>query len=389
VKFSCTQENLNQGLAVVSHIAGKNINLPILGNVLIQGGENKVLRFSTTNLEIAVNCIVRGKVEESGDFTVPSRLFADYVALLPKDRVDVAQTDNNVTVACGTYQTKMNGIPASEFPLIPSVDKKSTFSLKAADFRKAVSQVLFAVAPNESRPEISGVLFKFYPDSGDLKLNLAATDSYRLAEKQVQVSKSGSTEIQDPVSVIVPARTVSEIVRILGLYKEGIGTEESLEIGLGESQVVFTYDNVEVISRVIEGRYPDYRQLIPETVETEAVIRKDELQRAVKTASLFSRTGLNDVNVQVNEAEGKLKLSATNSQTGEHAVDLEAAVTGKDNQATLNFKYFLDGIGNMESDSVAVQMVDGNSPVMVRPTGGSEAVAGEPDYLYIVMPIRQ
>lgn len=378
---------------MVSHIAGKNINLPILGNVLIQCGENKTLRFSTTNLEIAVNCLVRGKVEETGDVTVPSRLFADYVSLLPKDRVDVSSENNTVTVACGSYQTKLNGIAASEFPLIPTVDKKSSLQLKVSDFRQAVSQVLFAVAPNESRPEISGVYFKFVPESdGRISLILAATDSYRLAERRLAVIKDSSSELKESVSVIVPARTVAEMVRILGLFKDGIGMEENLEIGLGESQVVFSYDNVEMISRVIEGRYPDYRQLIPESFETEVLIQKSDLQRAVKTASLFSRTGLNDVNVKISE-DGKINLSANNSQTGEHAVDLEGAVKGKGNQVTLNFKYLLDGINNIESDSLAVQMVDGNSPVMVSPTGGESEGEGDEDkgfdYLYIVMPIRQ
>ena len=385
MKLSCTQENLNQGLSVVSQIAGKNINLPILGNVLIQSGENKVLRFMTTNLEIAVNCVVRGKVESAGEFTVPSKLFADYVSLVPKDRVDVSQEGNAVTVSCGTYKTKMNGIPASEFPLIPPVEKKNKFSLKVGQFRKAVSQVLFAVAPNESRPEISGVFFKFVSSKNGPNLVLAATDSYRLAEKTLPIIKEKSSEINETMSVIVPSRTVSEIVRILGIFKDGIGMEENLEIGLGESQIVFSYDNVEVVSRVIEGKYPDYRQLIPESHETESVIRKEDLQRAVKTASLFSRTGLNDVHLKFNPDKG-IHLSSTNSQTGEHSVDLEGEVEGKENEVTLNFKYFLDGIGNIENDTVAVQMVDGNSPVVIRPV--DESGVGD-DYLYIIMPIRQ
>ncbi|MBN1584859.1 DNA polymerase III subunit beta [Candidatus Uhrbacteria bacterium] len=386
MKFSCTQENLNQGLSVVSHIAGKNINLPILGNVLVQSGENRILRFMTTNLEIAINCTVRGKVEEPGEFTIPSRLFSDYVSLLPKERVDVVQEDNSVTVSCGTYQTKMNGIPASEFPLIPSVERKQRFRLKVGNFRRSVGQVLFAVAPNESRPEISGVLFRFTSGKGNPRLVLAATDSYRLAEKSIPLSAEGFAGIGDDLTVIVPSRTVSEVVRILGLFRDGIGLDENLEIGMGDNQVVFSYDNVEITSRVIEGRYPDYRQLIPESCETDSVIRKDDLQRAVKTASLFSKVGLNDVRLEFNQDRG-IHLSSVNSQTGEHAVDLEGKVKGKDNGVTLNFKYFLDGIGNIESDTVAVQMVDGNSPVVIRPVSESGDVSD--DYLYIIMPIRQ
>lgn len=380
MKFTCTQENLNQGLAVVSHIANRNVNLPILGNVLVKS-EEKILRLLATNLEIAVNCVVRGKVEESGEFTVPSRLFSDYVALLPKDRVDVVQAGNQVTVACGAFQTKLNGIPASEFPLIPAVEKKHVFTVDVADFRRAIGQVLFAVAPNESRPEISGVLFKFAPGRDGLELVLAATDSYRLAEKTM--AAESATKAKEPVALIVPARTVAEIVRILGVFKEALNNPERIEIGVGESQVVFTYDNVELISRVIEGRYPDYRQLVPDRFETEVALDKAELQRAVKTASLFSRAGLNDVHLKF-DPSGKVNLSALNSQTGEHAVDLTGEVKGKPNAVTVNFKYFLDGVNNVDGEAVRLQLVDGMSPCLVRP--GKDV---KEDYLYIVMPIRQ
>jgi DNA polymerase-3 subunit beta len=385
MKFSCTQENLNHGLAVVSHIASRNINLPILGNVLIKN-DDRVLRFQATNLEIAINCVVRGKVEEPGEFTVPSRLFADYVALLPKERVDVAQQDNSITVSCGPYQTKMNGILASEFPLIPTVDKKHKFQVRVSEFRRAIGQVLFAVAPNESRPEISGVLFKFTSDKGSGSLILAATDSYRLAERIVPLAADRNQEIKDPISVIVPARTVSEVVRVLGVFKDSMDLPEFIEIGIGESQIVFAYDNVDLISRVIEGRYPDYRQLVPDKFETEAIIGKEDLQRAVKTASLFSRTGLNDIHLRF-VPDKTVHLSATNAQTGEHSVELPAQVKGRENRVTVNFKYFLDGINNSESESVVLRMVDGLSPCIMRP---GDDIAGRPaEYLYIVMPIRQ
>lgn len=383
MKFSCTQENLNQGLAVVSHITGKSINLPILGNVLIKCEDN-ILKFSATNLEIAVNCAVRGKIEEPGDFTVPSRLFSDYVALLPKERVDVAQDGGAVKVSCGSYQTRLNGIPASEFPLIPTADKRQKYLVRVDDFRKAAGQTLFAVAPNESRPEISGVLFKFTRSGGRPALIMAATDSYRLAEKIVPLVGEPAG-LEEPVPVIVPARTMAEVIRILGVFKETLETAENVEISLGEGQIVFTYDNVELISRVIEGRYPDYRQLVPEKVATEATVERDELTRAVRTASLFSKTGLNDIHLFFKPGEG-IRLSAANSQTGEHAVDLNCAVAGQLNEVTVNFKYFLDGANNIETGEAIVQIVDGVSPCLIRPVGEKDVPGA---YLYIVMPIRQ
>lgn len=383
MKFSCTQENLHQGLAAVSHIANRNINLPILGNVLIKI-ENGVLRFMTTNLEIAVRCVVRGKIENQGEFTVPSKLFSDYVSLLPNERVDVIQEGNSLTVSCGQYRTKLHGIVASEFPLVPSIEQKQKFSVKVDELRKAIGQVLFAVAPNESRPEISGVLFKFTPADGGSKLILAATDSYRLSEKNIPMSDASTSSLKEPVSVIVPARTVAELVRILGVFRDAIDNPQEIDIVLGENQILFSYNSVELISRTIEGKYPDYQQLIPERFETEVMLSRNELMRAVKTTSLFSRSGLNDVHLRFSP-EKSIHVSAMNTQTGEHMVEVDGTVRGKENTVTVNYKYFLDGVGTIESDDVAINLIDGVSPCVIRPhqEGSSN------DFLYIVMPIRQ
>lgn len=385
MKFSCTQENLNLGLAVVSHIANKNVNLPILGNILMRC-DDAGLHMMSTNLEIAVRCHVRGKIEEPGEFTLPSKLCSDYIGLLPKERVDFTKDGNAITVSCGTYQTRLNGVDASEFPLIPTLDRKQKFTVKVNDLRKAIGQTLFAVAPNESRPEISGVLFNFAPGEGSgSTLTLAATDSYRLAEKIIPVL--ADTQLSDKLSVIVPARTVAELTRILSLFKDSVEHSEEVEIFINDNQILFVFDSVELISRTIEGKYPDYQQLIPDGFETQIVVNKNELYRAVKTTSLFSRVGLHDIHLTFS-SEGNVKVSATNSQTGEQTVDLDGEINGKENDITVNFKYFLDGLGNMETDDVLIQMIDGVSPCLLRPKGAGDASALA-DYLYIVMPIRQ
>lgn len=383
MKFSCTQENLHQGLSVVSHIASRNVNLPILGNVLIKCDGN-VLKLLSTNLEIAISCTVRGKIEEVGEFTVPSKLFSDYVGLLSKDRIDVEQNGTVVEVSCGSYKTKLNGVHANEFPLIPSVDKQQKYGVKVADLRRAISQVLFAVAPNESRPEISGVFFSFEHGKDGLSLTLAATDSYRLAEKTVVAEGGSESTGRSTVSVIVPSRTVAELMRILTIFKDDAGSPESVDIYLSDNQILFSYGSAELISRTIEGKYPDYRQLIPDSYQTEVRLSKEELQRAIKATSLFSRTGLNDITISF-KPDSEVHVRATNAQTGEHTVDLEGAIVGKENVITVNYKYLLDGVNTIESDQVAVKMIDGMSPCLIQP--GSDET--KPDYLYIVMPIRQ
>jgi DNA polymerase-3 subunit beta len=382
MKCSCTQENLQAGLHAVSHIAGKNINLPVLSNVLIKATTDG-LQLITTNLEIAVSCNVRGIVEEAGEFTVPSRLFADYVGLLPKERVDIQVVGTTLEISCGKFKTKLHGMPASEFPLVPPVESKHQFAVQIAELRRALGNVQFAVAMNETRPEISGVCCKFAPVAdGGVELTLAATDSYRLAERVVKMSVGS---LEQPVQVIVPARTVGEVTRVFGGGKEGGEGSDKVEIRLGEGQIMFSAGGVEVVSRVIEGKYPDYRQLIPSAFATELIVPKDELTRAVKTTSLFSRAGLNDVTLLFS-TDGTVKVRSANAQTGEHEVDLSGAIVGKENKLTVNFRYFLDGVAAMETDTISIQLNDGMGPCILRPSDGATPLAG---YLYIVMPIRQ
>src|SRR3989339_1554678 len=181
MKLSCTRENLHQGLSITSHLTTKNTNLPILQNVLVKT-EGGTIRFTTTNLEIAIHCTIRGKIEEPGEYTIPSKLFFDYISLLPNETIRIQADDQRVHIECGTHKTKINGLSSSEFPLVPHVEGGTSFQIPVESFKKALSQVLFAVATNESRPELTGVSFQFFNFEGEGRLTLASTDSYRLAE---------------------------------------------------------------------------------------------------------------------------------------------------------------------------------------------------------------
>lgn len=380
MKFSCTQENLHQALQIVSHGATKNVNLPILNNVLLKIMD-KAVKLTTTNLEIAVTATLRGKVDEDGEFTVPSKLFAEYVSLLPNDRVDVALIDDNLAIESSTTKTKIKGIAAAEFPLIPKVERDNAYRVPVADFRRVLSKVIFAVSNNESRPELSGVLLKFLPNGPAGELVVAATDSYRLAEAKIQLHEGAAPVVER--SVIVPARTMAELSRILGTFRENLDAKMSLEIVASENQILFLYDTVELVSRTIDGKYPDYRAVIPESAKTTIVVHKDELLKGVKTSALFSRSGIFDVHLSVDEAGKRLNLRSTDNQTGENETVLLGEVTGTDNAVTLNYRYLLEGISAIDSDRIAVKIVDNATPCLIAPAGA------DPNYLYIVMPIRQ
>ena len=367
-----------QGIQLVSHLPGKNVNLPVLSHVLIKtdGGN---LTLSTTNLELAVSTSVRGRVEEEGEFTVPAKLFLDYVSLLPSGKVELVAKEDVLEVRADEKSTSIKGMPASEFPLIPKLAKGGGYRLSAAKLRQAIGQVSFAVSTSESRPELSGVACFFHGGSaGQNQLVMAATDSYRLAEKSVPLSAgSGLTEMR----CIVPARAILEISRILSVYSDDLAMPEEAEWLLTESQLVLTFGKVELVSRLIEGSFPDYRQIIPSQFRSVITVPRGEVTKAIRAAALFARQGLFDVHFEL-APEGLLKVSSADTGTGSHTTTLKVAPSQEANRVTLNSKYVLDGLAAMTSDTVLFQMIDAMSPVVLKPVG-------QEDFQYVVMPIRQ
>ena len=375
LKIFSLQENLKQGLALVGHVSGKNVNLPILNNVLIKAEEGKI-RLVATNLEIGVISTVRGKIEREGVFTVSSKIISDCINLLPNKKIGLEQKENDLLVDCDNYQAKVRGQSAEEFPLIPEVDRKNYFSAEAEGLKKAISQVLFAAAASETRLELSGVLFVFAGGN----LTLAATDSYRLAEKKIKIKSNNEEEKR----IIVPAKTLQELLRILSINLDDEVEEKNSEIKfyISENQILFTYGSTELVSRLIEGQYPDYQQIIPNNSKTKISIDQQELTRAVKMASLFSKTGINDVNLDFPTGKNQVVISSVSGQTGENITNLEARVSGDDNSIVVNYRYLLEGLNNIEKETVKIEVIDSNTPCIIRPEQ-------DESYLYIIMPIKQ
>ena len=224
--------------------------------------------------------------------------------------------------------------------------------------------------------ELSGVLFSFNKE----KLIIAATDSYRLAEKEVKIL----TNTDEEKKVIVPAKTLQEIIRILsGLRGEELSEGgDEIQFYLSDNQILFTIGNTEVVSRIIEGQYPDYKQIIPQKSQTTAMVNRTELIRAVKAASIFSKTGINDINIDLPMGKNKIIISSASSQSGENITELDAIVNGKDNAIVINYRYLLDGINNIDSENIKLEITDGNTPCVLKPEENQ-------DYLYIIMPIKQ
>lgn len=364
MKLSCTQENLTAGLDIVATVAAKGGSLPILQNILLEA-VNGSLKLKATNLEIGVTAEIRGKIEQEGTFTVSGRLFADYVRLLPNDKVDIILVGDHLEIHCGGQQTKIHGLSAEEFPVIPTMAATETYNLSAKDARAALSQVLLAVTLNDARPEISGVFIKIEGK----KVLLVGTDGYRLSERTLELSSVA----QNNVSAIVPLRTMQELGRILSQ------AEGELSLSISENQILFRAGEAELISRLIVGSFPDYAQIIPQEAKTTVVLDKDSLARAIKSASLFCRSGLNHVTLQFSQE--KIMVSAAASHLGENIIEVPATTTGADTDIVFDFRFVLDGLSALGSSEVTIKLNGSASPGVFTPT--------EPGYLYLVMPIRQ
>ncbi len=371
--FACTQENLLQGLQMVSHVGTKNVNLPILSNVLLKT-EAGSLKLSATNLEMAVNCTVRGRVDREGEYSVPAKLFLDYVSLLPSGKIELELKEEGLEVRSTEQETVLRGAAASEFPLLPKVATGGGFNLTMTDAKRAISQVGFAVSNSDSRPELSGVaVFATRGTPGTVLF--VATDSYRLAERTIS-----SSVVTADVRTIVPARAMAEIGRILGAYNDELEGAVTARFVFSENQLVVTCGTVELVTRLIDGSFPDYIQIIPKTFQTDIVLARQEFQKAVRAASLFAKTGVYDIHVAVS-TDGCV-VRSNEQETGKTRTLLKGSVTGPTNEVTLNFKYVSDGLGALGTDSVHIHLIDAMSPVLLTP-------AGDTGYRYIVMPIRQ
>ena len=375
MKISCTQENLNQGLIITSHLAGKNNNLPILSNILFKIGD-KMITLSATNLEIGITTTIRGKVETEGEFTVDAKLLANYVALLPKDRIDLELDGDNLKIECGKQKTKIKTQNTTDYPLIPKLNKENPYIINIKDFREAITKVVLAAANSDLRPEISGVFMNF---SGG-ELIMAATDSYRLAENKMKINSSSKNNKEN--KIIVPVRTLQEISRILSVLKEDVLEEaDNMEIYVTDNQIMFFYNGVDLVSRIIEAQYPEYQQIIPASYKTRIKFNVDELIKAAKTSSLFAKSGVYDIRIDFFDQKEVL-ITSSSSQTGENTSPVEAEIKGEGNYIVLNYHYLLDGLQNIGSENVLMEVNDKNSMCILRPENNS-------NYFYLIMPIRQ
>ena len=375
MKFTCTKENLIKGLQITSGIASKPSNLPILSHIHINATDSGV-ELVSTNLEIAIKSYIRAKVENPGTFAIPAKTFLDYISLLHEEQVHIELEGAQLIVSTSTSSTKIKGCSADDYPVIPEIEETHAYTIVAEELKKAFTQVVFSVAKNEIRPELSGVYCSFFGENNS-GLILASTDSYRLTEKKVSVDQGG-----DDFTCIVPGKTIGEFIRILGVTLSKTGAESNVRLWASENQIAMRYGDFEITSRLIAGSYPDYTQIIPTDFESTAAVPGTVLINAIKAASIFTTTGVNAVMFDIDSGSSLLRVSSVSTQTGEHTTSVDAIVVGGTNAILLNHKYVLDGLQHIGADDIEFKMNGPDAPCVFK---GKE----RDDYVYIVMPIRQ
>ncbi|PIR06586.1 MAG: DNA polymerase III subunit beta [Candidatus Komeilibacteria bacterium CG11_big_fil_rev_8_21_14_0_20_36_20] len=366
MKIICTQENLNKGLNLVSNIANKNSNLLILNNVLLRADKDGLILI-TTDLEVGIKAFVRSKIEDPGAFTVDAKLLNNFIGLLPKENIELFLQDNDLSIKNKNQQTTIKGLEAEDFPLIPEIEKENELIISSSDLKKSLGQVITAASTDSSRIEINAVNFCFKKD----QLILAATDSYRLAEKIIKITNG------QEANLIIPLKTLQELLKILNEEEE-----QKVKVYFKENQILFTFNSVELVSRVIDGKYPDYSQIIPESFATSAKCDLNKLVPAIKAVALFCKQGINDIRLSFDEHTQEIIVATASSNTGKSVARVSAKVDGNNNEVVFNYRYLLDGLNHIKTSDVILQINNNSSPGLLKPTDSQ-------NYIYLVMPIRQ
>lgn len=365
MELTVTQENLNRALSAVGRVASTKTQLPILSNILLRTDGNRLL-VAATNLEIATTQYIGAKILKPGAITIPAKLMAEFISSLPKDSIELKVVNDNLHIKCGNYKSIINGYIADDFPELPTINESSSiqYSIKIEDFKQAVSQTIITSSSDSTRPVLTGV----YWNSFEGQLYLAATDGYRLSERRLVETKS-------EVLAIIPTQTLQEVMRNIN------DDSNEIDILFDETQVRFRINDSEIISRLIDGNFPNYRQLVPASSETTIKINKNDFIRITKIAGLFARESGGSVTLTADKEKGTLSIHSIASQFGENTSDASAVISG-DGQITLNSRYLSEALSVVDGDEVEFSFSGKIAPCILKST------KPDTDYYHIIMPLK-
>jgi DNA polymerase-3 subunit beta len=373
MRVSCLQENLSRGLGVVGRAVATRTTLPITQNVLLTTDESR-LKLSATNLEIAISTWLGAQIEEEGAITIPARLLTEFVNSLPPERIDIELTPQpkGLHLSCARFEAHINGTDADDFPPIPSIESGIISRIDPQMLKKAISRVAFAAATEDSRPVLTGVKVEIEGDD----FTFASADGFRLAVFKGKLAEP----VAEDLSFIIPARTLLEVNRLIGNQADIV----EFTVTPSKSQALFKLDNVEIVSQLIQGAFPNYSQLIPQDSTTRAVVSRDHFLRATRSASIFARDGSGIVRLQMSSEEsngpGHLYISSRAEEIGDNRGEIDARIEGDDSKIAFNSKYLTEALDVLSSSEVVLETTSPSSPGVLKPMG-------EDDYVHVVMPM--
>ncbi len=375
MKVSVLQENLAHGLSIVSRAVSPRSTLPVLANVLVASDEGR-LRLSATNLELGITCWIGAKIEEEGSTTVPARTFTDLVSTLANDRVDMCLNvrTQSLNVRCNSSNTDIKCIDAQEFPPLPVPDLANGIQLNVADFKEMIQQVVFAASTDEARPILTGVLVHVQGN----KITLQAADGFRLSVRRAELSSPAAK----PIKAVIPARALSELARVAGDGDQVV----TMVVPPGRGQVIFHMKDIELVSQLIEGSYPDLEQVIPRSYQTRTVLSTTAFLKACKQAEIFAREGSHIARINVTPGgsdlqPGKMDVSGQSEETGYSQNVVDASVEGPAILIAFNVRFLREVLDVIKTPNVALETTVDTAPGVLRPVG-------EENFLHVIMPMH-
>lgn len=363
MKIITSQENLNKAVNIVEKVVSRNPSLPILNNILFKT-ENGRLKITATNLEMGISYFLGAKIEETGEIAIPAKIFSDFINNLKDEKVTLTAKDNILHINSHKYKTQVLGFDPKDFPIIPKIKGDIVLDVPSKILKNSLISVLDSVATSETRPELAGVFVRFIPN----QVIFAATDSFRLAEKTIDIKHNWD------ISFILPRATVVEFIRILG------DLNDDISIKISNNQIGFSNENFELVSRLIDGSYPDYKKVIPEKFISRLLIKKEEFNKSAQLAGFFS-SNVADINISCEESS--LTIAAKNSGKGEIKIVLDSVLKNEPFDLSLNHYYLMDGLKIIPTEQVILEYTGSGSPLVLRPEGNSK------DLVYLIMPLRK
>jgi len=373
MKLTVSQSQLAHGLGIVSRAVAPRSTLPVLSNILLATDEGR-LRLSATNLELGITCWIGAQIQEEGSITVPARMLSDLITTLPGEHVELTLTprNNSLNVHCGTSNFELRGIDAQEFPPMPVPDLASGVELNVADFNEMIRQVSFAASTDEARPVLQGVMLSI---TGN-EVTLAATDGFRISVRTASLANP----IENPVKVIIPARSLSELARIALDGEQSV----TMVVPAGRGQVIFHLKDAELVSQLIEGNFPDYHAIIPRSFKTRTVLSTAEFLKACKQAEIIAREGNYVIRVKIQPHEnepGAVEFSSVSEEMGSGEVVVDAAIEGAELLIAFNVRYLSEVLEVIGTPNTVLETNANNTPGLISPVG-------DQSYKHVIMPMH-